>query len=116
MVNLKGNEGISVGDIFCSSWGYEQTNISYYQVTRIVGKTMVELSLIRKKTVEQSSEMVSRVEPIADAFVEGAEKFKRKVTRYSETPRVSITSFSGARLISKDVNGNYPSAIQTSYY
>lgn len=32
-----------VGDVFKCSWGYDQTNIDYYQVTRLIGKHMVEV-------------------------------------------------------------------------
>lgn len=30
-----------VGDIFRASWGYEQTNIDYYEVVRLIGDTMM---------------------------------------------------------------------------
>ena len=33
------NEKIKVGDIFYRSWGYEQTNIDYYIVTKKIGKS-----------------------------------------------------------------------------
>jgi hypothetical protein len=26
------NDTVSVGDVFVSSWGYEQTNVTFYQV------------------------------------------------------------------------------------
>lgn len=32
-----------VGDVLVASWGYEQTNYDYYQVTRLVGKRSVEI-------------------------------------------------------------------------
>lgn len=31
---------IKVGDILYSSWGYDQTNISWYQVTKVIGKAV----------------------------------------------------------------------------
>lgn len=34
---------LQVGDILVSSWGYEQTNIDYYEVTALIGQCMVEL-------------------------------------------------------------------------
>lgn len=33
------NHGVKVGDIFKSSWGYDQTNIDFYQVIAVTGKT-----------------------------------------------------------------------------
>lgn len=37
--------GVKVGDIFYNSWGYDQTNIDFYKVTRIT-RTKVELLAI----------------------------------------------------------------------
>mgnify|MGYP003662304800 CR=1 FL=1 len=36
-------------DILYSSWGYEQTNINFYKVKRLCGKTQVELVKIEKR-------------------------------------------------------------------
>ena len=33
---------LQVGDVLRSSWGYDQTNIDYYEVTRLIGAQMVE--------------------------------------------------------------------------
>ncbi|HCN5512602.1 TPA: hypothetical protein N6023_004603 [Escherichia coli] len=35
------NDTVSVGDIFVSSWGYEQTNVTFYQVLSVHGKKTV---------------------------------------------------------------------------
>jgi hypothetical protein len=32
-----------VGDLFCSSWGYDQTNIDFYQVTAAISANTVEV-------------------------------------------------------------------------
>jgi len=37
---------LNEGDILVSSWGWEQTNVDYYVVTRLVGKTSVEINRI----------------------------------------------------------------------
>lgn len=34
---------LSVNDVLMSMWGYDQTNIDYYLVTRLVGKNSVEI-------------------------------------------------------------------------
>lgn len=44
--------GLEVGDILKASWGYEQTNIDYYEVTALVGSRMVELREIAQETIE----------------------------------------------------------------
>ena len=35
------NDTVSVGDVFVSSWGYEQTNVTFYQVLSVHGKKTV---------------------------------------------------------------------------
>lgn len=35
--DAENNAGFQVGDILYSSWGYEQTNIDYYEVVRVSG-------------------------------------------------------------------------------
>ena len=39
---------IQIGDIFSSSWGYEQTNVDFYEVVRKTAK-MIELRAIGKR-------------------------------------------------------------------
>jgi len=34
---------LKVGDLLRCSWGYDQTNVDFYQVTDLIGKTMVEI-------------------------------------------------------------------------
>jgi len=58
---------LKVGDILVSSWGYEQTNIDYYQVTELIGKTMVEIRQIKAEVVGNHG-FYDRVMPVKDAF------------------------------------------------
>ncbi|WP_407233719.1 hypothetical protein [Escherichia coli] len=41
------NDTVSVGDIFVSSWGYEQTNVTFYRVLSVHGKKTVTVREIR---------------------------------------------------------------------
>ena len=43
---------LAVGDVLVSSWGYEQTNYDYYQVTRLVGKQSVEIRQLGRQAAE----------------------------------------------------------------
>lgn len=45
--------GLQIGDVLVSSWGYDQTNIDYYEVTRLVGKQSVEIRQIEKLLQEK---------------------------------------------------------------
>lgn len=54
---------IKVGDIVYTSWGYEQTNISFYLVVGLVGKATAEYVKIGSKQVEQTSWCSADVSP-----------------------------------------------------
>ena len=43
--------GVKVGDIYVNVWGYDQTNIDYYMITKILGKSMVMAHKVRPKRV-----------------------------------------------------------------
>lgn len=44
--------GIEIGDIYYSSWGYDQTNIDFYEVTRLMGAS-VAIRQIESRSVEE---------------------------------------------------------------
>ena len=75
--------GVKVGDMFCDIWGYEQTNVDFYQVVDLKGSTTVVLKPVNKnaRMIDNMSYMVS---PIKDDFLEG--KYKtRLMTNGEET-------------------------------
>ena len=43
---------VQVGDIFRASWGYDQTNIDYYQVVSLIGQHMAEVREIGQQGEE----------------------------------------------------------------
>lgn len=64
-----------VGDIFYSSWGYEQTNVEFYQVVEVKGKNIVvrEVAQVRVET----GFMSGTCEPIKDKFLSKETSTKR---------------------------------------
>jgi hypothetical protein len=40
---------VKVGDVFMSTWGYEQTNVDYFEVTKTIGTCTVEIRRIAAK-------------------------------------------------------------------
>ena len=46
---------LKVGDIIYTSWGYEQTNIDFYQVTKLVGKCSCEYIKIGSERLKSTS-------------------------------------------------------------
>ena len=70
---------ISIGDIFVSSWGYDQTNIDAYQVVEKKSKTII-LSEIRISQVPGTEGYMScQVVPVKDAFVDKNVTIKKLV-------------------------------------
>jgi len=59
---------IKVGDIFYNSWGYDQTNIDYYQVVAVTAKT-ISIRRIKAGTVDYDAHMMTgHSKAIKDAF------------------------------------------------
>lgn len=59
-----------VGDILNNSWGYDQTNVEFFEVVALAGKSMVELREIGKAMVPGSDGFMSgSVVPVPGAYV-----------------------------------------------
>lgn len=92
---------LKVGDLLRSTWGYDQTNIDYYQVTALIGKTMVEIREIAQSSRE-TGYMQGECTPVPDVFVG-----EPKRVRPSANNAVKVCSFAYA----------FPcSAEETSYW
>lgn len=59
---------LAVGDILVASWGYDQTNYDYYQVTRLVGKNSVEIRELCQST-ESTSWGEDACVPVKNKFI-----------------------------------------------
>lgn len=60
---------VAVNDVFVSSWGYEQTNVNFYQVMAVRGKKTVILREIRAEVVNYEHSMVGNKKPVLNDFV-----------------------------------------------
>lgn len=56
-----------VGDLLYYSWGYDQTNIDFWQVVKVTAKT-IDVSRLNQKIIEYTGFMSETVEPIKDSF------------------------------------------------
>lgn len=88
------NHGVKVNDVFRSSWGYDQTNIDYYQVIAVTGKT----ATIRKiaQLSENTEYLQGNCVPAVNQFI--GEPKKKLIQKYStdSSAFVKINSFSNA--------------------
>lgn len=81
-----------VGDIYTSSWGYEQTNVDFYQVIETKGKSTVVIQKIAQEQVDGSQGMDSaKVVPIKGNFL-NEEPLTKRVGKYG----LNMTSYSSA--------------------
>lgn len=47
--------GVKVGDVFEASWGYEQTNVDFFQVVALVGETSVRVREVRPMMLQEDA-------------------------------------------------------------
>lgn len=82
------------GLILVASWGYEQTNVDFYEVVRVIGKTMVEIEAIGSQPATDDSNGMSSM---AGYVVPDPEKRSGKLSRHKvSNDRISLSSFHGA--------------------
>ncbi len=60
---------LKVGDILVASWGYDQTNIDYFEVTRVVSGKTVEVREIAQRVVESKGFMTETVVPVPGQYI-----------------------------------------------
>ena len=72
--------GLKVGDYLYESWGYDQTNIDFYKVTELVGKSSVKIIPVKGTFVEDTDYKVAPTDEVADYDV--LLKFKPKDEEY----------------------------------
>jgi hypothetical protein len=81
---------LNVGDVLYSSWGYEQTNIDFYLVTALVGKSSVKIIKI-SGTKEYQEDMSGLIIPDLNSTI--GEEFTKRVTNGNV---VKISSYNSA--------------------
>ena len=57
---------LSVGDVLYTSWGYEQTNIDFYQVVRVLNKKIVVREIA--KSYQETQFMAGDCVPLPNRF------------------------------------------------
>ena len=80
-----------VGKILYSSWGYDQTNIDFYQIVKKT-KSMITIQKIAKEYLDTKYESEELVKPVKNAFV--GKEMKKRVGAYG----VSLNTYANASL------------------
>ncbi|WP_370791031.1 hypothetical protein [Bilophila wadsworthia] len=82
------------GDILVSSWGYEQTNVDFYEVVKVTAKTVTLIPIERK--VQLKGFMRYEATPVPGSGKGKA--FRRRIIDCFDVPACRITSYAIARL------------------
>ena len=99
--------GVKVGDLFYISWGYEQTNVDFFQVIELKGEASVIVREVYPKMIEEKAvsgmsadrkyEVPEEILPAASrsTFISDNEKgaLKRISTKYYNKPHFSIGDY-----------------------
>jgi hypothetical protein len=78
-----------IGDILYDSWGYEQTNIDFFQVTNVTDKSVYLRPIASEIVSGTEGRDSANVKPVKDKFIGEEIRKPLVVTTWSETPRIS---------------------------
>ena len=103
---------VSVGDVFVSSWGYEQTNIDYYKVVGFRGESTLELIRIGSHTTPHREYMCGTKTPDVntergDVFTKRAQISESFVEGGQMHVSFNLSSYKSASLKRKREDGTY---------
>jgi len=82
---------LKVGDILSSTWGYDQTNVDYYEVTRVPGPMSVEIRQIAANSSAEEGFMTARCWAAPGKFIG-----KPMIKRANSSNSVRIASYASA--------------------
>lgn len=83
-------DGVHIGDLFYGSWGYEQTNVDFFQVIALKGKHTAIIARIAGDYIGGFC-MSGNVRPCRDEFIDGEQYTVRtKLNDYYNPPRPSM--------------------------
>ena len=105
-----------VGAIFSYSWGYDQTNVEYYQVVSRTAKTVKirEIAATSATDVTTGSGMAEYVRPTPDAFISVKIISKRLDFSFGE-PKISFEFGNGSLVQVKRFANAEPMVIGKNY-
>lgn len=119
--------GVKVGDMFSASWGYEQTNVDFFQVIALVGDKSVRVRevypkmIAEKPTCSMAADRTYKIDrseilpPVPHSvFIKDQEKgdLKRLKSYQADgksNPQFYLSSFTDAHYISGDTVTEYES-------
>ena len=83
---------VNIGDIYVTSWGYDQTNIDYYKVTNVKNKTVNLVSIGQKRNYTGHMQG----ECVPDPSVAGNKIYTKRMINNGDSVSFKMTSYSWA--------------------
>jgi len=101
---------VEVGDIFASSWGYDQTNVDFYEVVAVTpsGKSVRLVSIGKETTYAEGG--YTKVRAVPGSAAPDAEPFLKRLRYYRDDVVVDIASYATAWRVEADTE-KYETAI-----
>ena len=88
------SEIVKVGDVYVSHWGYEQTNVSFYKVVRVLNRSVEFVGIRKIRVPSKDKKYELAVEPHKTTAVDLLKRFKRKpFVSYDEKTKEYDCSF-----------------------
>jgi hypothetical protein len=94
-----------IGDVFRSSWGYDQTNINYYQAIKVTAKTVTVREIAQERIATGS--MHGRCVPVVGQFLENSRRGE-KTCRVGAYGALKINSSERAHFVKPIIGGEVP--------
>lgn len=101
---------IKIGDILYESWGYEQTNIDFYQIVKVLDASVIIREIASEIVPGTEGNMSANVRPVPDSFI--GDEMKKNVIFHSFSDKYYLPSKFGS--ITKYENGD--KGIYSSWY
>lgn len=106
-------DAVEVGAIFYSSWGYDQTNVDYYQVVSRT-KASVRVRKIGKRREDRGSGS-DRVFPAKDQFLSDKPARLKRLKAWTYGGQITVafhlTSYADGYLYEDDGKGKYETSV-----
>ena len=78
--NINAADHYKVGDIIYSSWGWEQTNINFYQVVEVKQKTVIVEEIENRISKIGSLDMHGDATPVINSFKENSSAERNRIS------------------------------------
>jgi hypothetical protein len=100
---------VKIGQIFRRSWGYDQTNVDYFQVVALKAKTVVVREINHAQVKGSEGFMSCNVVPVKDSFIETSLARQVKVGINHDGNEVLVVGpKKWAHLVPANTDGTYP--------